>query len=166
MLTAVLYRCLCHDSVSSCCDFILILRPCVSLHQISCVFPFVSSPVLSSPHSPHLLLIPSLVCLYLIFLHLLVSSCHDVLSIPGFPVLVCRSLCLPFGRFLFATLFFGLCLNFGFLVFDVFCIQLCLNKSCLPCVSVFGSSSSFPPQCLAAFFLYNCAKYITVHFSL
>ena len=61
----------CHDSVSCCCvliyfDIIYCVTSCFSVSPVffspHCVFPFIISPVLFPPHSPHLSLIPLLVC--------------------------------------------------------------------------------------------------------
>ena len=99
----------CHDSVS--CVLILILCPCVSLLSVSplSVFPFINSPVIFPPHSPHLFLIPSLVCVcvYLV----LCSPCTPCQLVPS-SVSLCSSLgdvllqcppsfssCLPCGMF-------------------------------------------------------------------
>ena len=56
----------CHDSVSCCVFYLFWYRALVChflLFTFFCVFPFVTSPVLFPPHSAHLFLIPSIVCL-------------------------------------------------------------------------------------------------------
>ena len=65
------------------CVFLLSLT--ASSMSFPSVFPFVTSPVLFPPHSPHLFLIPLLVSVYLVFVlpALLVSSLCDV---PVFPM--------------------------------------------------------------------------------
>ena len=110
------------------------------------VFPFVTSPVIFPPLSPHLFLILSLVCLYIVFVLPLIFFplwCFTLLrqSVPGYPVLVCRSSCLSFGRFLvsYFSFWFELCFFFALLhVFWAFYLLLCISTCLLVCLGSLG----------------------------